>query len=329
MCFIVQVLCICMIKKLNKNLFLIYFLYLMSISKVVTVIPTFFTPSGVIDYPMVCAHINRQILNNIKSIVILGTTSEAPTLSQHERIVFAHHIFKTFSDKLNITVGLGGNNTAEMIEEIKQLDDISHNIMISQPAYNKPTQEGIYQHFKALIDASTKPIIIYNIPSRCGVNIEPTTVQRIGTYSYRVVGIKEASGNLDQIMTIKDICPNLLIWSGDDNLVLPVLSVGGYGVISVVSNVVPRLMGNIVFAFESGNVKSAYELFYTIKSLIKMCFIESNPVPVKYILSLEKNEPTMEYVRLPLVTLSDQSKEIIKICVKNMKNFQNSEEQFA
>ncbi len=301
----------------------------MSISKVVTVIPTFFTPSGVIDYAMICAHINRQISNGIKSIVILGTTSEAPTLSQHERIVYAHHIFKNFSDKVNITVGLGGNNTAEMIEEIKQLDDITHNIMISQPAYNKPTQEGIYQHFKALIDSSSKPIIIYNIPSRCGVNIETKTVQRIWEYSTRVIGIKEASGNLDQIMAIKEACPNLLIWSGDDNIVLPVLSVGGYGVISVVSNVVPKLMTNIVFAFETGNVKPAYELFYRIKSLIKMCFIESNPVPVKYILSLENNEPTLEYVRLPLVTLSDQSKEIIKMCLQNIKNFQNLEEHFA
>ncbi len=301
----------------------------MSISKVVTVIPTFFTPSGVIDYAMICAHINRQISNGIKSIVILGTTSEAPTLSQHERIVYAHHVFKNFSDKVNITVGLGGNNTAEMVEEIKQLDNSAHNIMISQPAYNKPTQEGIYQHFKVLIDASTKPIIIYNIPSRCGVNIEPKTVQRIWEYSTRVIGIKEASGNLEQIMSIKEACPNLLIWSGDDNIVLPVLSVGGYGVISVVSNVVPKLMTNIIFAFETGNIKPAYELFYQIKSLIKMCFIESNPVPVKYILSLEHNETTMEYVRLPLVTLSDQSKETITICVQNKKNFQNLEEQFA
>lgn len=293
----------------------------MSISKIVTVIPTFFTPSGNVDYSMISAHINRQIANNIKSIVILGTTSEAPTLSQHERIVYAHHIFKNFSDKVNITVGLGGNNTTEMIEEIKQLDDTAHNIMISQPAYNKPTQEGIYQHFKALIDSSTKPIIIYNIPSRCGVNIKPETVQKIWEYSTRVVGIKEASGNLEQIMLIKEACPNLLIWSGDDNLVLPVLSVGGYGVISVVSNVVPKLMENIVFAFESGNVIPAQELFYKIKFLIKMCFIESNPVPIKYILSLEKNQPTMEYVRLPLVTLSNQSKEVINLTVKNMKNF--------
>ncbi len=301
----------------------------MSISKVVTVIPTFFTSNGNVDYPMVYTHINRQIENNIKSIVIIGTTSEAPTLSQHERIVFAHHIFKNYSNKVNITVGLGGNNTAEMIEEIKQLDDTAHNIMISQPSYNKPTQEGIYQHFKELIDSSTKPIIIYNNPSRCGVNIEPKTVQRIWEYSTRVIGIKEASGNLDQIMKIKEVCPNLLIWSGDDNLVLPVLSVGGYGVISVVSNVVPKLMGNIMFAFESGNIKPAYELFYTIKYLINMCFIESNPVPIKYILSLIHNEPTMEYVRLPLVTLSDQYKEAIKMSLQNMKGFQILEEQFA
>ncbi len=300
----------------------------MSISKVVTVIPTFFTPSGNVDYPMISAHINRQIENSIKSIVILGTTSESPTLSQHERIVYAHHVFTNFSTKVNITVGLGGNNTAEMIEEIKQLDNSAHNIMISQPAYNKPTQEGIYQHFKALIDSSTKPIIIYNIPSRCGVNIEPKTVQRIWEYSTRVIGIKEASGNLEQIMSIKELCPNLLIWSGDDNIVLPVLSVGGYGVISVVSNVVPKLMTNIMFAFESGNFKPAYELFYQIKSLIKMCFIESNPVPVKYILSLEHNELTMEYVRLPLVNLSDQSKETIKMCVQHKKNFKKLEEQF-
>ena len=230
----------------------------MSVSKVISVIPTFFTSTNnSIDYNLVNKHIQNQFDNNIKSIVILGTTSEAPTLTYYERVFFANHIFTNWADKVNITVGIGGNNTAEMINEIIELDKSAHNLMISQPAYNKPSQEGIFQHFKALIDASTKPIIIYNIPSRCGVNIEPDTVKRIAEYSNRVIGIKEASGNMDQIMTIKELCPNLLIWSGDDNLILPVLSIGGYGVISVVSNIVPKIVNTIIYAFETGNVEPA------------------------------------------------------------------------
>jgi 4-hydroxy-tetrahydrodipicolinate synthase len=280
----------------------------MSLSKVITVIPTFFYPDGLIDYTSMHAHILDQINKGINSIVILGTTSEAPTLSEDERISVASFVYGNFKKDLVIIVGLGGNNTNEMVCELNRITPHCDYIMISQPSYNKPSQEGIYQHFKKLINSTNKNIIVYNIPSRCGVNIEPSTVQRITQISHRVIAIKEASGNLEQVMGIKELCPNLQIYSGDDALVLPIMSIGGVGVISVVSNIIPNYMLSMINEFVDGNMLSAQNFFYQIKPLIKYCFVESNPVPVKYMLSVMKNQPTLAHVRLPLVELALESK---------------------
>lgn len=280
----------------------------MSLSKVITVIPTFFNTDGSIDYNSMQTHISEQINHGIESIVILGTTSEAPTLSEDERVSVANFVFNNFHNQLNIIIGLGGNNTMEMICELNRLSPYCDYVMISQPSYNKPSQEGIYQHFKKLIESANKNIIIYNIPSRCGVNIEPNTIQRITEISDYVVAIKEASGNLEQVMSVKELCPNLRIYSGDDALVLPIMSIGGYGVISVISNIIPQYMIAMINEFIDGSMGSAQNFFYQIKPLIKYCFVESNPVPVKYMLSLIKNQPTLAHVRLPLVELSNESK---------------------
>lgn len=280
----------------------------MSFSRVITVIPTFFNFDYSIDYQSIHSHIANQIAQGIQDIVILGTTSEAPTLSMHERINLAQYVHKHFSNSVSIIVGLGGNNTSELISEIKEISKFAHNIMISQPSYNKPSQEGIYQHFKLLIESTDKNIIIYNIPSRCGINMEPSTIQRISLLTARVVAIKEASGNLEQVMQVHELCPNLSIYSGDDALVLPILSIGGIGVISVVSNLIPKHMVSMVNEFFDGNLFSAQNFFYRIKPLIKFCFVESNPVPVKYMLSIANNSPSLAHVRLPLVELTTESK---------------------
>ncbi len=280
----------------------------MNLSQVITVIPTFFNTDNSIDYDSIKSHINNQISNGITSIVILGTTSEAPTLSKNERIVLATFVYENFKDHLTIIVGIGGNNTMEMVSELKSITPFCHYVMISQPSYNKPSQEGIYQHFKTLINATDKQIIIYNIPSRCGVNIEPLTIQRIVETSSNVVAIKEASGNLEQVMEIRQLCHYLKIYSGDDALVLPILSIGGIGVISVVSNIDPKGMISLVNEFKLGNIITAQYYFYKIKPLIKYCFVESNPVPVKYVLSVLGNKPSLACVRLPLVELTLESK---------------------
>jgi 4-hydroxy-tetrahydrodipicolinate synthase len=280
----------------------------MSLSKVITVIPTFFNPDSSIDFPSIRKHIFDQINKGIETIVILGTTSEAPTLSEDERVQVASFVYDNFHNYLTIVVGLGGNNTNEMIGELNRINPYCDYIMISQPSYNKPSQEGIYQHFRKLIECTNKDIIIYNIPSRCGVNIEPSTINRITQISNRVRAIKEASGNLEQVMNVKELCPNLQIYSGDDALVLPIMSIGGVGVISVVSNIIPQFMISMLNEYVDGNMYSAQNFFYRIKPLIKYCFVESNPVPVKYMLSVINNNPSLAHVRLPLVELTNESK---------------------
>jgi len=280
----------------------------MSFSRVITVIPTFFNHDDSVDYQSIQSHITTQINKGIRDIVILGTTSEAPTLSLEERVKVAEFVFKNFFDSISIIVGLGGNNTKEMINEIKLIEPYAETIMISQPSYNKPSQEGIYQHYKSLIESTNRNIIIYNIPSRSGVNIEPSTVKRICDISNRVVAIKEASGNLEQMMQIIELCPNIKLYSGDDGLILPVLSIGGEGVISVVSNIIPEHIISMINEYVDGNMLSAQNFFYQIRPLVKFCFIESNPVPVKYMLSIITGNSSMAHVRLPLVQLTGESK---------------------
>jgi len=281
-----------------------------SSSRVITVIPTFFNDDSSVDYESIKLHINDQIDRGIETIVILGTTSEAPTLSLEERVQVAEFVFCNFNKYLTIVVGLGGNNTKEMINELKLIEPFANLIMISQPSYNKPSQEGIFQHYKTLIQSTEHQIIIYNIPSRCGVNINPTTVQKISQLTNRVVAIKEASGDLSQMIQIRELCPNLELYSGDDGIVLPVLSIGGVGVISVVSNIVPEIVLSMINEYFLGNLSLAQKYFYNLRPFVKFCFIETNPVPVKYMLSVLSKKESLANVRLPLVGLSNESKKI-------------------
>lgn len=279
-------------------------------SRVITVIPTFFHDDSSVDYESIKLHIKDQMDRGIETIVILGTTSEAPTLSLEERVQIAEFVFCNFNKCLTIIVGLGGNNTKEMIHELKLIEPFANLIMISQPSYNKPSQEGIFQHYKNLIQSTERQIIIYNIPSRCGVNINPTTVQKISQLTNRVVAIKEASGDLSQMIQIRELCPNLELYSGDDGIVLPVLSIGGVGVISVVSNILPEIVLSMINEYFLGNLSIAQKHFYNLRPFVKFCFIETNPVPVKYMLSVLSEKESLANVRLPLVGLSNESKKL-------------------
>jgi 4-hydroxy-tetrahydrodipicolinate synthase len=279
-------------------------------SRVITVIPTFFNDDTSIDYESIKSHITNQMDRGIETVVILGTTSEAPTLSLEERVQVAEFVFNNFSKNLTIIVGLGGNNTKEMVNELKSIEPYAHLIMISQPSYNKPSQEGIYQHFKILIESTDRQIIIYNVPSRCGVNINPSTVNKIANISKQVVAIKEASGDLSQMMQIKEQCPDLQLYSGDDGIILPVLSIGGIGVISVISNLLPEVVLSVVNEFFNGNIVTAQSNFYNLRPFVKFCFIETNPVPIKYMLSVLTGKDSMANVRLPLVQLTNESKKL-------------------
>lgn len=269
---------------------------------VITVIPTFFDSNNEIDIISIKKHIVCQINNGIQTIVILGTTSETPTLTKDEKM------FNEYRNKVSIIIGVSGNDTASVLEETKLYETYGSAIMISAPYYNKPSQEGVYQHFSKIISSIQNKFILYNVPSRSGVNIEPTTIARLyNDFPFKITAIKEASGSIEQVMKIKSLC-KIKILSGDDSLVLPFMAVGAEGVISVVSNIIPSEMILMVSLFKEGDLMESNKIFYKFYNLMKLCFIESNPVPLKYLLSKTMN--SLPDVRLPLVELEKQNKDL-------------------
>jgi 4-hydroxy-tetrahydrodipicolinate synthase len=276
---------------------------------VITVIPTFFTNDNRIDHNAIVNHINKQSNNGISKIVIFGTTSETSTLSDLEKTSILNSIKGGVNDKTKIIIGLSGNNTPDVLKEARKLENSCDAFMLSAPYYNKPSQEGLYQHFKHIVTNIKKDFIIYNVPSRCGVNIEPETIARLYNEFNNIKAIKEASGSIQQVIKIKSLC-DIAILSGDDELTLPFMSIGASGIISVISNVVPTEMIYMVDQFKNNNILEAQTIFYNIQKIIKLAFIESNPVPIKYLLT-RTNSLLNEKVRLPLVELSIESKIII------------------
>jgi len=291
----------------------------MSYLSVITVIPTFFNKNNEVDYNLILEHIEKQYLAGIKSIVILGTTSETPTLSLEEKLSIATYVYSKFHNDLQIIIGVGGFNTNDVVKEAQLFESFCDAIMLSTPYYNKPSQEGLFQHFSQVISQTSKDYVLYNVPSRCGVNLEPETIARLANKFSQIKAIKEASGSIEQVIKIKSQC-NIDILSGDDALILPFMSLGAKGIISVVSNVIPKQMLEMVTYFNAGHHLEASNIFYKHYNLMKLCFIESNPVPLKYMLEL-KNHTSMSNVRLPLVELSQESKD------KIMNYFQSKELQ--
>jgi 4-hydroxy-tetrahydrodipicolinate synthase len=256
--------------------------------------------------------INFHIEKNTTGLVLLGTTGEAPTLTYTEKTDIIDFVYKKAEKKIDIVVGVGGNNT----EEVKQLaiycqnKGIADSLMVTVPNYNKPTQEGIYQHFKQIADYVKLPIMMYNIPSRCGVNMEPETILRLSKLD-NIVGIKEASGSLTQIHQINTLIDdeNFKIFSGDDALILPVMSLGGCGVVSVLGNILPDVVLQIVNLCLENNFKDATKLYYKYHEKIESLFIETNPIPIKEIL-FQKNMIENNY-RLPL--LKSEKSELLEL----------------
>ena len=190
--------------------------------------------------------------------------------------------------RVPVIAGTGSNSTQEAIMLTKHAAKAGADASLQvSPYYNRPTQKGLYEHFKAIAEAVDIPIILYNIASRTGVNIEPETIVKLAHDCKNIVGVKEASGNLDQMSRIKQLCgQNFDLISGDDSLTLPILSIGGTGIISVVANIVPQDVANLVSEFQKGNLKKAQELHYKLLPLIKAIFIETNPIPVKTAMGL-------------------------------------------
>jgi 4-hydroxy-tetrahydrodipicolinate synthase len=272
-----------------------------------------------VDVEALARIVNYQIENGINYLVILGTTAENATLNQEEKELVIDTVVSTNKGRLPLVLGVGGNNTQKIIEELKTRDFSNFVAILSvSPYYNKPTQEGIYQHFKAIANASPVPVILYNVPGRTGSNVLPSTVLRLANDFKNVVAIKEAAGDLVQAMSIiKDKPKDFLVISGDDMIALPMVLAGGSGVISVIGQGFPKQFSDLIQLGLDRKVDEAYKLHYNLSDSIDMIFEQGNPGGIKEVLkSLEISDNCM---RLPLVNVNLDLANRIELFVQKNK----------
>ena len=245
--------------------------------------------------------VSFQIDNGIDYLVVLGTTGESATLTAEEKKLVISTIGKENNGRIPMMLGMGGNNTAYLVEELEKADLSEFDAVLSvSPYYSKPSQEGIYQHYKALAAASPKPIVMYNVPGRTGSNVLPATVQRLATEFDNIIGIKEAAGDIVQAMKLIDLVPkDFLVISGDDMITLPMILAGGHGVISVIGQGLPAQFSQMVKLGLERKVDEAYEMHYKVAPSIDLIFAEGNPVGIKAL--LENIKICDNNLRLPLV----------------------------
>ena len=271
---------------------------------------------GKVDEKKLAEIVKFHIKNGTNGIVPCGTTGESATLSyeEHDRVI--EIVIEAANKKVAVIAGTGSNSTAEALMLTKHAKKAGADASLQvSPYYNRPTQEGLYQHFKTIAEEIDMPMIIYNIASRTGVNIEPETMQRLSKVR-NIAGVKESSGSLEQMSRIRYLCGDKFdLISGDDALTLPLLAIGGTGVISVVNNIVPKDVADMVAKFKKGDLEGARKLHYKLLPLIKAVFLETNPVPVKTAMALMGMiEPG---VRLPLWEMSEPNLEKLKKALKD------------
>lgn len=265
-----------------------------------------------VDFEAFQRLIDYQLLNGTDYIVALGTTAETPTLKEKEREEIVRRVVKQVDGEIPIIMGVGGNNTAQLVHTLNTFDFTGVSAILSvTPYYNKPTQEGLFQHYRALSEASPLPIILYNVPGRTGVNLLAETTLRIARECKNVIAIKEASGNMEQInRIIADKPEGFSVISGDDSMTLPIIKAGGIGVISVLGNAFPKQFVKVVHSALNGNMKEAEEDAAVFSEMIRLLFVDGNPAGVKCMLhemGFIENE-----LRLPLVPVSDET----AVCIR-------------
>lgn len=261
--------------------------------------------------------IENQIQNKVDAIIVCGTTGESSTMTTEEKKQAIECAVKTANGRIPIIAGTGGNNTKQVIENSKLAESLGvDGLLIVTPYYNKCTQKGLVEHYKVIAQSVSLPIILYSVPSRTGVNIEPKTCLELSKIE-NIVAIKEASGNISQVAEIAHLCgDNLHIYSGNDDQILPILSLGGLGVISVLSNVKPEYTHNIVQNFFSGNIEKATKMQLDALPLIKALFSEVNPIPVKAALNIQGYD--FGIPRLPLTPMTAEKMEVLKKELNNL-----------
>ncbi len=260
-----------------------------------------------------------QVKNNVDAIVVCGTTGESSTMTKEEKIETIKCAIETVQKRVPVIVGTGSNNTMQAVEMSKIAEDLgADGLLVVTPYYNKTTQKGLIEHYKMIANSVSLPIILYSVPSRTGVNIEPKTCLELSKIE-NIVAIKEASGNLSQVAQIACLCKdNLYIYSGNDDQILPILSVGGIGVISVLSNIKPNYTHKMVQTFLDGNIEEAKKLQLNSIPLINALFSEVNPIPVKSALNMIGFN--FGIPRLPLISMSKEKEELLKNALEDFKD---------
>ena len=281
-----------------------------------TALVTPFTEPGLIDFPALRALVDWQIAEGIDFLVACGSTGEAQTLDDTERQRVVAAVVEVAAGRVPVMAGATSNDTARAVEETRRMCGLGVDYILSAtPYYNKPTQEGLYRHFVAVADATTKPVCLYNVPGRTAVNLQPGVALKLARHP-NVMGIKEASGDLKQVMDILRERPDdFTVLSGDDWLTLPVITAGGDGLISVVANEVPAAMTALVHLMLSGNLGHARTWHYRLLPLMDANFLETNPAPVKAALHLMGR--IQNVLRLPLLPVSDSTAAALRTALRS------------
>jgi 4-hydroxy-tetrahydrodipicolinate synthase len=276
----------------------------LNFGRVSTAMVTPFDRKGNIDFTKTTQIIQYLIDNGSDSLVVAGTTGESPTLTKEEKIALFRHVVKVVDGRIPVIAGTGSNNTHASIELTKKAAETGVDaVMLVAPYYNKPSQEGMYQHFKVIAESTALPVMLYNIPGRSSVNVSPETIIRLSKVA-NIVAVKEASGDLDSMTEIiSHTSDDFMLYSGDDGLTLPVLSIGGAGIVSVASHVIGNEMQEMVSAFLGGNLLHASQMHQRLLPIMKGLFTSPNPTPVKTALQMRGLD--VGSVRLPLIPLTE------------------------
>ncbi len=278
-----------------------------------------FNEDETVNYDMLGELIERQIDGKTDAIIVCGTTGEPATMTEEEKLSVIKYAVEKTAGRIPVIAGTGGNATRTVIDFSKKAEALGvDGLLVVTPFYNKATQNGLYAHYTEVAKSVSLPIIMYNVPSRTGCNIAPETAVRLARGCENIVGIKEASGDISQVAKLAKMAGGVLdIYSGNDDQVIPILSLGGIGVISVLSNVAPEAAHDMVMEYLEGDRKKAVDLQLDYLDLINVLFCEVNPIPVKGAMNL------MGYnvgkLRLPLTEIEDAHRELVKKCLKDAK----------
>jgi len=272
--------------------------------------------NGEVDEAKLRELVEFHVTNGTDGLIPCGTTGESPTLSHDEHHRVVELVIEAARGRIRVVAGTGSYSTSDAIEMTKHAERAgAAGALVVNPYYNKPTQEGLYRHFRAVAESVSIPILVYNIQGRTAINVETDTMARLARDVKNVVGVKEASGSLDQMSQVIAACgPDFSVLSGDDNITLPLLAIGGSGVVSVIANIVPRETADLVHAALEGDWKRARDLHFRLFPLARAAFLETNPIPIKEAMAMaDMLEPEF---RLPMCRMSDANREKLRAILK-------------